>query len=167
MLNILTCIMLAVCLTGFICSLLHALEFVELNAVFNSYGGGWDKGQVLFMCISVFLMAFFCIVSALLSVLVIRFKHFGFTIPLLFIGAYPIILSSGGIYKLFGFQIMTGTTSVNGHRASYYAASDPVLRTASQIASLFQLIMYGVLIAILVLSILVTLDYRKYKKTNL
>lgn len=163
-LNILTCIILVVCGIGFVCAILEGIELSSLQTEIES--SLFSTLPTIFIIMAVLFPVLFCIAAAILSVLEIQFKHFGFTIPLLFIGAYPIALSSGGIYKLFGFQIMTGTTSVNGHSASYYATSDSVLGMASQIASLFQLIMYGVLIAMLVLSILVTRNYNKYKKSN-
>lgn len=163
-LNILTCIILVVCGTGFVCAILEGVELNNLQTEIES--SLFSTLPTIFIIMAVLFPVLFCIVAAILSVLEIQFKHFGFTIPLLFIGAYPIALSSGGIYKLFGFQIMTGTISVNGHSASYYATSDSILGVASQIASLFQLIMYGVLIAMLVLSILVTRNYNKYKKSN-
>ena len=77
-----------------------------------------------------------CLATAVLCILGIRFKHYGLTVPLLFVGLEPSIMTSVAITSNHLIRVM------------------------------IFLIMLCVLIAIVVLSILVTRSYNKYKKSS-
>lgn len=150
-LNILTGIIIAICAIGIICSIIMGIEGMNMSNAQSSFEEEVVKN---FWYVGVSYSLGMCLADFVLCILGIQFKHYGFYIPTFLLSMVPIKLAEGGIYRLFGFQVMNGISNLETSN------KNAVSNIMPQIVATFGSLMWVVVIAALVLSILLTRDYK-------